>query len=355
MIREFSGKNKKKRGHSYLLIIIGLILLVVLWDLLTVGIGLFVMGLFTLFFLTGSVKSLNQARRFADIPTSKIRSAAQGYVELRGLCYEPDRELVTAPLSGVKCAYWSLQLDKKDPSSRDYTWKIVDKATSTKRWLVLDDSTGICHLLPFLDSEITGETSIDNGTYAELSNSALDMNGTTNWSLAKMRKYFPPETLEELQGAKEWQITETRLPHDREIYAMGLFRTYKSNQLPWADIRMELEGARQEGKLSLINSNVVKTLITPTLELRDHQIERWQSYMRELEGVGPDQPLTGSHVVHTLTADDQNSRPMVLSVEPENNLIQSYYRESAIFLLIGIVLLGLMLFIIHSEISASVY
>ena len=49
---------------------------------------------------------LVRKRTIQDIPTSRIRSAAQGYVELEGVCELMDGPPILSPLTGSQCAWY---------------------------------------------------------------------------------------------------------------------------------------------------------------------------------------------------------------------------------------------------------
>ena len=104
------------------------------------GIGSFASGLW-------SIKSLKKARYLLDTPTSKIRSAAQGYVELYGELKEGE-SLLSSPLSGNSCVWWSFSIDKQVRDDRDNkSWQQVEKGTSSEL-LCLNDGTGECWIDP---------------------------------------------------------------------------------------------------------------------------------------------------------------------------------------------------------------
>ena len=52
----------------------------------------------------GSYVMMRRARLMEDTPTSKIRSAAQGYVELSGRVRMPEGVSIRCPLSDTGCA-----------------------------------------------------------------------------------------------------------------------------------------------------------------------------------------------------------------------------------------------------------
>ena len=76
-------------------------------------------------------KSFQHARVMEDMPTSKVRSAAQGFVELAGVQHPLDATPLLAPLTHHPCTWWSYVIEKKQRSSSsrgavpDYTERLM--------------------------------------------------------------------------------------------------------------------------------------------------------------------------------------------------------------------------------------
>ena len=86
-----------------------------------------------------------------DLPTSKIRSAAQGTVELKGIA----KSLPTHPLIGKltqkPCAwyYYTIEeiLNTREGVASDAYWNVCERGVSDLPFL-LNDETGDCVILP---------------------------------------------------------------------------------------------------------------------------------------------------------------------------------------------------------------
>ena len=96
-------------------------------------------------------RRLGRARLLEDLPTSRIRSAAQGYVEITGHArWLPGPEIV-APLSGEKCCWWDFKIEKKRErnlaNERRSQWVVIDSGASDELFLI-DDGTGQCVVDP---------------------------------------------------------------------------------------------------------------------------------------------------------------------------------------------------------------
>jgi hypothetical protein len=86
-------------------------------------------------------------RRFRgvhDLPTSRIASAAQGYVELFGRSALIPDSAVTAPCSGLPCCWFSYCVERKTSGDK---WVQEDHGESVAHFL-LRDETGECVISP---------------------------------------------------------------------------------------------------------------------------------------------------------------------------------------------------------------
>lgn len=87
--------------------------------------------------------SLRRYRLIEDVPTAKVRSAHQGYVELIGRAVMMEGEPIVAPLSGIQCCWYSYSVEQKSGKS----WHRVRGGVSDSLFL-LRDATGDCLIDP---------------------------------------------------------------------------------------------------------------------------------------------------------------------------------------------------------------
>jgi E3 Ubiquitin ligase len=105
-----------------------------------------VLGIFAVVGFIIWKQSFQHARVMEDMPTSKARSAAQGFVELTGTQHALDGAPLTAPLTQTPCTWWSYKIEhkKKDRSSSgsgNSSWVTVEQDTSVG-FFNLRDETG---------------------------------------------------------------------------------------------------------------------------------------------------------------------------------------------------------------------
>ena len=83
-------------------------------------------------------------RQVHDLPTSKVASAAQGYVELVGRSASIPDHPVIAPLSNLPCCWYRYEVEAK---TSDDDWEHEDGGDSVEHFLLVDD-TGQCVISP---------------------------------------------------------------------------------------------------------------------------------------------------------------------------------------------------------------
>lgn len=87
--------------------------------------------------------ALSRRRHILDTPTSRIASAAQGYVELIGSGRPLPDQPVLSPHRGLPCLWYHHTLERR----RGNEWEVVSQSESNTPFL-LDDGSGVCELPP---------------------------------------------------------------------------------------------------------------------------------------------------------------------------------------------------------------
>ena len=101
--------------------------------------------------LYGAQRSLSHKRMFENMPTALIRSAAQGYTELRGMAEMMDGDPIHAPASLRKCVWFKYKIEHYQQAGhgRDQhkTWVVVEKGECDSLFN-LTDTSGTCAVDP---------------------------------------------------------------------------------------------------------------------------------------------------------------------------------------------------------------
>jgi hypothetical protein len=119
-----------------------------------------VVGAVSLYAWVGALRRWRVAR---DTPSSKVRSAPQGYVELVGVAEPADHEPLRDPVTNQPCVWFRVETYR---SGRKRGGLV--KATESSRPFLLRDETGACAVHP-QEAEITTgpRITVDDGTEFE--------------------------------------------------------------------------------------------------------------------------------------------------------------------------------------------
>lgn len=94
-----------------------------------------------------SIKRLSAARIIEDTPTSKIRSAHQGYVELVGIAKTGPESLLLSGLSQTPCLWYRYKIERYESSGKNSNWRSIESKTSSQPF-TLTDGSGECYVMP---------------------------------------------------------------------------------------------------------------------------------------------------------------------------------------------------------------
>lgn len=89
--------------------------------------------------------ALRRARAVANLASSRIGSAAQGYVEVLGRPSVNQDNLILSPLGGVQCVWYRYRVFTR--SHRGSEWQQTDSGVSSATFEI-DDGTGTCRVDP---------------------------------------------------------------------------------------------------------------------------------------------------------------------------------------------------------------
>ncbi len=157
-------------------------------------------------------KAWRENRVVADTPTSRVRSAAQGYVELTGHGVMPPHKETIAPLTGKPCTWWRYTIEERRASGRSRGWTRVDSGISEEPF-VLDDGTGQCLIDP---------------RGAEVFPVRKDLwYGSTEWPEVRIPdgQGFFGKLADVLLSGGHYRYTEYRLQPNETVCALGAYRS----------------------------------------------------------------------------------------------------------------------------------
>lgn len=88
--------------------------------------------------------SYHRMRLIADTPTSRIGSAAQGYVELHGRAVLDADNLIRSPISGMSCVWYRFRVYSRQENNK---WVQINQGVSNSIFEITD-GTGSCFIDP---------------------------------------------------------------------------------------------------------------------------------------------------------------------------------------------------------------
>lgn len=246
--------------------------------------------------------ALLRKRMVEDVPTSRIRSAAQGYVELEGRCELMDGPAIIAPLSGLHCAWYQYAIQERRGSGKNRRWVTLESGTSDDLFLLIDD-TGEC---------------------------VIDPDGARVTPRHRQKWYGPNRDSRPRTTGSRWfllggrfRFTESLLKPGEPLYALGLFETtggaggsdpqtlLKSLLREWkADTQMLVErfDRNNDGEIGLAEWEAVRAAA-------------WAEVVDQHTG------LQNATPVHTLTDTHDARRPYLLSALPQSDLVRRLQRR----------------------------
>ena len=156
-------------------------------------------------------KSWAKNRTIEDTPTSRIRSAAQGYVELSGRGTMPPNAENKGPLTGIPCTWWRYKIEERSRSGRSRSWSTIQSDTSEAPFL-LDDGTGQCLVNPRGAEVFPGATDVWYGPSEWPDVRIPNGTGIFGW-------------LVDACMTDKYRYTEHRLQSNEHVCALGAFRS----------------------------------------------------------------------------------------------------------------------------------
>ena len=265
------------------------------------------------------LRGLLRARLIADLPTSKTRSAAQGYVELEGRAKIMQGEPIYAPLSGVPCAWYSFKVEQRgrDMDDRSSGWQIIEKGVSEAIFHLRDDM-GLCIIDPE-GADVTPSVRLC-------------------WRGQTVRPGYAPRESgfwSRLLSFGPYRYTECRIHDNDRLYALGQFVSLGGSDAVSLDeeTRDVLSAWKRDraGLLRRFDANGDGQIDLPEWELARHAAEREViATIRERQREQPE---------FNLMKKPAYGRPFILSCIPQDEMIARYRRTAfaaiSAFLMLG--------------------
>jgi len=237
---------------------------------------------------------IKRARIIEDTPTSKIRSAAQGYVELVGYGDILEGPEIVAPLSKTPCTWYSYKVEKLGDEDEE----VIESGTSEDLFLLVG-KTGRCVIDP--EGAIV-TPSVVRTWYG----SKYDGAGGESMFAGLGQRY---------------RFTEERMHPGDTLYALGLFRSVGGHNEVFntsEEVRVLLNRWKQDQE----------KLVKHFDRNKDGQIDahEWENVRKVAAYFVRKKQLNRktAPVTHILSKPENTSQPFLLSTKPQHILTQRY-------------------------------
>lgn len=245
------------------------------------------------------------ARLIENIPTARVRSAPQGYIELIGEAKMMEGPVIFSPLSHTRCVWYSYKIEEK---VREYhnkegfrsRWRVVKQDTSEEVFL-LEDETGECAVDPDHAQVIT------RGKQVWYKNDAV-----------------PPR-----------RYTERTILEGEPLYVMGLFKSVASveDQTIRQQVSLKLREWKQDQHQLLQRYDTDRDGGISETEWQQVRHDATTAVKRDIGQQAKKKKLS------IMTDSPHKSQPYIISTVPEQSLIRRYQRH-ALASLFGFIVLG---------------
>jgi len=299
------------------------------WDFI-IWIGL--AGFGTFFSLRKCHRLFKRSRLIEDMPTSRIRSASQGYSELIGVA-ELQGNPRLAPLTNTLCLWWRYTIEKYQSSGKSNHWVTVEKRSSEQPFH-LKDSTGLCQIDPSGAEISCRHQRIWHGSTRRPTGSIPDITNTSSKDMISMAS--TRISIGGLTFGRRYRYTEHVILEGDPLYTLGHFESDAT------------------GKRTLHPKQLIGNILSewkqdfPTLlEQFDRDgdgeldLEEWKLVRQAASEEANTRQLTQANepVEHLLSKPTHEGLPFIIS-STEQTQLSRRFRRNSFFYAIGFLLAG---------------
>jgi len=279
-------------------------------------------------------KFLQSKRIIEDTPTSKIRSAAQGYLELIGHGELMQGIPIVSPLTGTQCTWYQFKVEERRQSGKNSEWVTIRKGISDELFLIKDE-TGQC----IIDPEGAHVTVSRKDVWYGGSSSPM---GTTKTS--KKRGF-----LTGMVTSNKYRYTEKLLHSGESLYAIGLYKTVGGAGANF-DVNEDVRELIRDWKTD--TEALMKKFDTNgdgEIDLNEWQRVRDEAYMHVMEKHNEQKTAPP---IHMMNKTNDKRRPFILSAMPQDDLTRRLHIYSILSITAFIICGSLSALLISARLAA---
>ena len=277
------------------------------------------------------VRNWKRLRIIEDTPTSRLRSAHQGYVELEGKGQFIDDRAIYAPLSNHPCLWFRSQIEQQETfteNGRTQTrWNVVYKNISNHRFK-LTDGLNSCHVDPD-GAEVNG-------------NEKLVWYGNTEWpirtQLLESQSFI--HAMKNNYRYSEWLI----LP-GQPLYVLGQFKTWSAAaQQSVRNVMIDLLNDWKQDQQKLrerFDTNQDGSIDQKEWEIARQQAQSEAQKIHDQLALEPD--------TNIIAKPENSTQPFIISIYPQARLIQQYRRNTYMALTACMIFICITAWLVHTH------
>jgi hypothetical protein len=253
---------------------------------------------------------LRRDRLVADTPEVRIRSAAQGYIKVKGRTQPAGPAATAAPLSTRPCVWWAYEIAHEERDSRgNRHWHTTDSGSSVEPFALVDDDDARCLVGP-VKAEIT--PTVRNVWY-----------GATSWPMAG-----PPQS-PALLRLGSWRYTERLLDVGARVCVLGEFRSHSETGDLNGSIAAKLHEWKQDQQALLARFD-----LDHDGRLNDAE---WDAARQAAARECQTQTLQSTIVRESVIAEPTNGEPFLVAPLSEAALERREKLFAGLYLVLGLV------------------
>lgn len=263
-----------------------------------------------------SYTSYQKFRYIHGTATSKIRSASQGYVELKGLGEWMPGDEMHSPFSQSRCLWYHCTVERKGRTGKRASWTNIFDQTSDHIFHLVDE-TGCCVINP-------------EGAHVIPASSQT-------WYGSSSKDSFPP-TRKRTQlfgqiGQGDYRFKEELIHPATPIYVLGLFKTIQKNitnelmtdQIEALVKHWKIQPDRYLSQYDTDKNNVIQK--------KEWQVIRQAAKKEVLAKIDKE-----NKPIHLLSQPTQTGKPFILSTDDEEHLIYIKKRTAYLSIITAFIL-----------------
>lgn len=277
------------------------------------------------FLLYKAFKIFHRFRYISDTATSKVASASQGYVELKGLGELMPDSNISSPFSQRRCLWYQCTIDRRKSLKNHNYWKEESNEISDGLFQ-LQDETGECIIIPDGAHVIPSYESVWYGNSYQEKHRGI----TKTWWF---NRYV---------GFGNYRFTEKIISVADSLYVIGTFKTVQKN------ITTETLKQKTDELIEYWKEDPARHLKVFDQDNNDKiQNKEWMIIRQKAELTVRKQNQQSVH--HTIKKPAEENQPFLISTLTEQQMLKNKQRDMLKYLLLFFFLLYVLLIAIKAH------